>query len=59
MFQSKEQVYSASMNQNVFDCEFEKITEKENSKANQNHQIKKLFISRLEKTMGQKFMLRR
>ena len=35
MFQSKEQVYSASMNQNVFDCELEKITGKENSKANQ------------------------
>ena len=34
MFQLKEQVYSASMNQNVSDCEFEKITDKENSKAN-------------------------
>ena len=59
MFQLKEQVYSASMNQNVSDCEFEKITDKENSKANQNHQIKKLFISRFKKIMEQKFMLRK
>ena len=57
MFQSKEQVYSASMNPNVSDCEFEKITDKENSKASKNHQIKKLFISRFKKTMAQKFML--